>query len=163
MREDCPSAPTNVGGEVAPPARCRTGSAAVSFTAEERSDDVRCPHRGTEFPAFRAMREAVLAISEGELAVDPILQRLVEAARGLVGARYAAIGVPDREGGFAKLIAAAMTEAQWEALGGLPRTHILLRARGRTHRRPRRQRRTCGSGRALALGRGRAVRAPRRG
>jgi signal transduction histidine kinase len=74
------------------------------------------------------MSDAVLAISEGELAVDPILERLVEAARGLVGARYAAIGVPDGEGGFAKFITAGMTQAQIDALGELPRTHGMLGA-----------------------------------
>ena len=56
-------------------------------------------------PAFRALSEAVLAISGGELAVDPVLQRLAQAAQRLVGARYTAIGVPDGDGGFAKFIA----------------------------------------------------------
>ena len=87
-----------------------------------------CPHCGSESPAFEAVSDAVLAISRGELAVDPILERLTEAARALVGARYAAIGVPDSEGGFEKFLAAGMTDAQWEALGELPRTHGLLGA-----------------------------------
>jgi signal transduction histidine kinase len=79
-------------------------------------------------PAFAAISDAVLAISAGAQAVDPILERLAEAARGLVGARYAAIGVPDGEGGFAKFIAVGMSQAQWDALGELPRTHGLLGA-----------------------------------
>src|SRR5438093_756238 len=77
--------------------------------------------------AFRAMSDAVLAIA-AERAVDPVLQQLVDSARSLVGARYAAIGVPDGEGGFAKFITSGMTDAQYEALGELPRTHGLLRA-----------------------------------
>src|SRR5919201_2379159 len=77
--------------------------------------------------AFRAMSDAVLAIA-AERAVDPVLQQLVDSARSLAGARYAAIGVPDGEGGFAKFITSGMTDAQYEALGALPRTHGLLGA-----------------------------------
>src|SRR5919201_1346998 len=75
--------------------------------------------------AFRAMSDAVLAIA-AERAVDPVLQQLVDSARSLAGARYAAIGVPDGEGGFARFITSGMTDAQWAALGELPRTHGLL-------------------------------------
>ncbi|MPZ89854.1 MAG: diguanylate cyclase, partial [Nitriliruptorales bacterium] len=53
-----------------------------------------------EGPAFEAMSDAVLGIA-AELSVEPVLQKLVHAARGLVGARYAAIGIPDDAGGFA--------------------------------------------------------------
>jgi signal transduction histidine kinase len=77
--------------------------------------------------ALRAMSDAVLAIA-AERAVDPVLQRLVDSASELAGARYAAIGVPDGEGGFAKFITSGMTDAQYEALGELPRTHGLLGA-----------------------------------
>jgi signal transduction histidine kinase len=77
--------------------------------------------------ALRAMSDAVLAIA-AERAVDPVLQRLVDSARELAGARYAAIGIPDGEGGFAKFITSGMTDAQVEAIGPLPRTHGLLGA-----------------------------------
>ncbi len=77
--------------------------------------------------ALRAMSDAVLAIA-AERAVDPVLQRLVDSARELAGARYAAIGVPDGEGGFTKFITSGMTDAQYEAIGPLPRTHGLLGA-----------------------------------
>jgi signal transduction histidine kinase len=77
--------------------------------------------------ALRAVSDAVLAIA-AERSVDEVLQRLVEAARELAGARYAAIGVPDGEGGFAKFLTSGMTDAQYEALGELPRTHGLLGA-----------------------------------
>ena len=46
-----------------------------------------------------ALSDAVLAIA-AEHAVEPVLQKLVDAARELAGARYAAIGVPDGDGGF---------------------------------------------------------------
>jgi signal transduction histidine kinase len=65
----------------------------------------------------------------GELALDPVLERLVHAARDLVGARYAALGIPDEEGtGFARFITAGMSEELIEAIGPLPRTHGLLAA-----------------------------------
>jgi Histidine kinase len=91
-------------------------------------DRLRCPQCGSASPTFKAMSDTVLAISEGEQVVDPILERLVEAAPNLVGARYAVIGVPDGEGGFAKFITSGMTRAQWDALGELPRTHGMLGA-----------------------------------
>ena len=48
----------------------------------------------TESPAFRALSDVVLAMA-AEREVEPVLQRLVHAARELGGARYAALGVPD--------------------------------------------------------------------
>src|SRR5437588_11949884 len=77
--------------------------------------------------ALRAMSDAVLAIA-AERRVDPVLQKLVDAARSLVRARYAAIGIPDGAGGFATFITSGMTDAQYEALGELPRTHGILGA-----------------------------------
>jgi signal transduction histidine kinase len=77
--------------------------------------------------ALRAMSDAVLAIA-AERRVDPVLQKLVDAARGLVHARYAAIGIPDGDGGFATFITSGMSDAQYEALGQLPRTHGMLGA-----------------------------------
>ena len=77
--------------------------------------------------AFAAMNEAVLAIT-AERSVDRVLQKIVDAARDLVGARYAAIGVPDGEGGFAQFVTSGMTDEQYEAIGELPRTHGMLGA-----------------------------------
>ncbi len=77
--------------------------------------------------ALRAMSDAVLAIA-AERRVDPVLQKLVDSARGLVRARYAAIGIPDGDGGFAIFVTSGMSDAQYEALGQLPRTHGMLGA-----------------------------------
>ena len=77
--------------------------------------------------AVRAMSDAVLAIA-GERSVDAVLQRIVHTARELVSARYAALGVPDGEGNFARFITSGMTEEEVEAMGPLPRTHGLLGA-----------------------------------
>jgi signal transduction histidine kinase len=78
-------------------------------------------------PAVKAMSDAVLAIA-AEHAVEPVLQRLVEAARELAGARYAALGVPDGNGGFAQFLTAGMSDELVASLGPLPRTHGLLGA-----------------------------------
>src|SRR5438105_4689746 len=77
--------------------------------------------------ALQAMSDAVLAIA-AERRVDPVLQKLVDSARSLAGARYAAIGIPDGDGGFATFITSGMTDSQYEALGELPRTHGMLGA-----------------------------------
>ena len=63
-----------------------------------------------------------------ELRVEPILQRLVESARSLAGATYAALGIPDGEGGFERFITSGMSEELMAAIGPLPRTHGLLAA-----------------------------------
>ena len=58
-----------------------------------------------EGPAFRTLSDVVLAVAS-EREVEPVLQRLVDAARGLAGARYAALGVPDGAGAFARFLTA---------------------------------------------------------
>ena len=78
--------------------------------------------------ALAAVSEALLGIA-GDLRSDAVLERLVEAARGLGGARYAALGVPDEEGdGFSRWISAGLTDEEIDAIGPLPRNHGLLGA-----------------------------------
>ena len=77
--------------------------------------------------APEALSDAVLAIA-AEHAVEPVLQKLVDAARELAGARSAAIGVPDGDGGFARFITSGMSDALIASLGELPRQHGLLGA-----------------------------------
>ena len=76
---------------------------------------------------LKAMSDAVLAMT-AELRVEGMLQRLVESARGLVQAQYAALGIPDGEGGFAQFITSGMSDELMRAIGPLPRTHGLLGA-----------------------------------
>src|SRR4051794_14887669 len=77
--------------------------------------------------ALQAISDAVLAIA-AELSVEAVLQRLVDAARELAGARYAAIGVPDGEGTFERFITSGMSDELVAAMGPLPRGHGLLGA-----------------------------------
>ena len=60
-------------------------------------------------PTLKAVSDAVLAVA-AEVSVEEVLQRLVESARELAGARYAALGLPDGEGGFRQFLTAGMSE-----------------------------------------------------
>jgi signal transduction histidine kinase len=71
--------------------------------------------------------DAVLAVAS-QLSVDEVLQRLVEAARELAGARYAALGIPDGAGGFRRFLVSGMSDDLVAAMGPLPRTHGMLGA-----------------------------------
>jgi signal transduction histidine kinase len=78
-------------------------------------------------PALKAVSDAVLAVA-AELSVDEVLQRLVDGARELAGARYAALGIPDGEGGFRRFLVSGMSDELIGAMGPLPRTHGMLGA-----------------------------------
>src|SRR3954468_12638818 len=77
--------------------------------------------------AFRALSDVVLAIA-AEREVEPVLQQVVDSARELAGARYAALGIPDGEGAFACFITSGMGDELIAAMGPLPRTHGMLGA-----------------------------------
>src|SRR5436190_17566893 len=98
---------------------------AAAYRSAERRMAFDCPTCGSESPAFRAVSEVVHAIAS-ERSLERVLHRLADAARELVAARYAAIGVPDGEGGFASFITSGMTDKQYDAIGELPRQHGLL-------------------------------------
>ncbi len=78
-------------------------------------------------PALKAVSDAVLAVAS-QLSVDEVLQRLVDTARELASARYAALGIPDGTGGFRRFLVAGMSDELIAAMGPLPRTHGMLGA-----------------------------------
>src|ERR671936_70117 len=78
-------------------------------------------------PTLRAVSDAVLSVA-AERSVEEVLQRLVENARELAGARYSALGTPDGAGGFSRFLTAGMSDDLIAALGPLPRTHGMLGA-----------------------------------
>jgi DNA-binding NarL/FixJ family response regulator/GAF domain-containing protein len=86
-----------------------------------------CPHCGKPHPAFLTLSDALLGIAR-ETSVDAVLRNLVEAARRLTNARYAALGVPDGEGGFAQFYTTGIDDELYRKLGPLPRTHGVLGA-----------------------------------
>jgi signal transduction histidine kinase len=76
---------------------------------------------------IEAVSSAVLAMSR-HLDVREVLQRIVGSARALLGAEYAALGVPDDNGGFAQFVVDGVSDEQWRAIGPLPRQHGVLAA-----------------------------------
>lgn len=76
---------------------------------------------------LRAVSDAVLAVA-AELSVDEVLQRLVDSARELADARYAALGLPDGDGGFRRFLTSGMSDDLIASLGPLPRQHGVLGA-----------------------------------
>lgn len=53
---------------------------------------------------------------------------IVESARELIDAEYAALGIPDDSGRFADFYAAGISAELWDAIGPVPRTHGMLGA-----------------------------------
>ncbi len=69
--------------------------------------------------------QVVLSVTR-QLAVRDVLQVIVQSARSLVGARYAALGVPDAHGSFGEFVVDGISDRQWRAIGPLPRQHGML-------------------------------------
>ncbi|WP_405579932.1 GAF domain-containing sensor histidine kinase [Streptomyces sp. NBC_01190] len=82
----------------------------------------RTPRGGIE-----AVSAALLAMNR-RLEVREVLQTIVVSARELLGAEYAALGVPDDHGGFAQFVVDGVGDGQWKAIGPLPRQHGVLAA-----------------------------------
>lgn len=74
---------------------------------------------------FDALSRAVLAITE-QTSIHEVLQMIVESARNLVRADYAALGLRDEQARFAEFYASGITSEQWTAIGPVPRAHGLL-------------------------------------
>jgi hypothetical protein len=64
----------------------------------------------------------------GDLALPTVLRRIVEAARELVGARYAALGVISPAGGLSEFVHSGMPDDIVSGIGHLPQGKGLLGA-----------------------------------
>jgi signal transduction histidine kinase len=82
---------------------------------------------GTETGALRRLLDVALALG-AERSTEAVLRVILDAARDLADAEYAALGVPDGAGGFSLFLTAGVDDATWAAIGALPRTHGLLGA-----------------------------------
>ena len=112
-------APVGYGGLVS----TRSDPAGPPARARERG---RTPaDRAAALAALRELSQAVLAISR-HLDTNEALQTIVRTARDLVGAEYAALGIPDGSGSFARFLVEGITDEQWDAIGPLPRQHGML-------------------------------------
>ncbi|HMB18682.1 MAG TPA: GAF domain-containing sensor histidine kinase [Gaiellaceae bacterium] len=80
----------------------------------------------TDQERLRAVLDAAIAVSS-ELSLDAVLQRIVESAASLTGARYAALGVidPSRQE-LERFVVTGIDEAAKEAIGDLPRGRGIL-------------------------------------
>ena len=78
-----------------------------------------------ELRTARRLSAAVLAVSD-QLTVPEVLQTIVDTARELAGAAYAALGVPDDAGSFAQFLVSGVSPEQQAAIGPLPRQHGFL-------------------------------------
>ena len=83
--------------------------------------------QSAEAMALRRLLDVTLALA-AERRTEPVLRVILDAARDLAGARYAALGVPDGAGGYSLFLTAGVDAATWAAIGALPRTHGLLGA-----------------------------------
>jgi len=72
-----------------------------------------------------ALSSAVLAVAR-HLSVRDVLQTIVSAARQLIDAEYAALGVPDESDSFAEFVVDGISDSQRAAIGPLPRQHGML-------------------------------------
>ncbi len=82
---------------------------------------------GTETDALRRLLDVALALG-AERRTEAVLRVILDAARDLAHAEYAALGVPDGAGGFSLFLTAGVDAATWARIGALPRTHGLLGA-----------------------------------
>ena len=88
-------------------------TAALGATAKQELDEL------------SLISQAVLAVSR-QMPVREVLQVIVDSARTLAGARYAAIGVPDSLGSFGEFVVSGISAEQQRAIGPVPRQHGML-------------------------------------
>jgi signal transduction histidine kinase len=74
-----------------------------------------------------ALSQAAVAIA-GELSLDKVLQQIVDSARELTGAQYAALGVPNAEGLLEAFIYSGLSVQEAAKMAHLPRGYGLLGA-----------------------------------
>jgi signal transduction histidine kinase len=109
----------------APSAVVRSGhgtepSSTAGGTAEEWATAAREARRQLE-----ALDRATVAISQ-ELGLERVLQIVVDSVRPLVGARYAALGIPDDRGAMERFITSGISEAERQRIDHPPRGYGLL-------------------------------------
>jgi GAF domain-containing protein len=80
----------------------------------------------TEQHRLRGVLDAAISVTS-ELSIDAVLERIVEAAAQLTGARYAALGVIDRAGtGLERFVTTGIDEETRTAIGNPPHGRGIL-------------------------------------
>src|SRR5208282_306720 len=109
------------GGPEARGDRAREDRAREDRAREDRARE----DRASIETSLYQVSQAVLSVTR-QMSVRDVLQVIVRSARSLVGARYAALGVPDEGDSFAEFVVDGMSSAEWQAIGPLPRRHGML-------------------------------------
>src|SRR4051812_10952319 len=103
-----------------------------------KTDPEAAEHAEQRVEQLLALNKAAIAIT-GELELNPLLKRIVDVARDLVGCKYAALGVLGPDGYIERFPTSGISEVDREKIGAPPRGHgllgVMLRA-GRTLRIP---------------------------
>ena len=98
-------------------------SSTISILESEfmASDRQRGSHGDRRIAAY----EAALAVAS-EVTPEGVLQRIVDTAREVVPAWYAALGVTDEQGQITQFVTSGITAEEWAMIGPLPEGHALL-------------------------------------
>jgi signal transduction histidine kinase len=88
--------------------------------------DLDWERRARRAEAHLAALDLALRGISGVLALDPVLQLIVDRARDLAEAEYAALGVVDDDGVIERFITSGISAAERERIGALPRGRGLL-------------------------------------
>ena len=75
--------------------------------------------------ALEVLNRAALAIA-AEVSLEKVLQQITDSARELVGARFAALGVPDTDGNLEKFVTSGISIAEAKSIPHLPEGSGLL-------------------------------------
>ena len=76
-------------------------------------------------PQLKALTEAARAITS-ELSLEQVLQKIAQAAKNLINAKYAALGVHDGSSSLSRFITAGIDPTAHDKIGSLPVGHSLL-------------------------------------
>jgi PAS domain S-box-containing protein len=103
---------------------------ALNQQLKAQLDELREAHAQLEHGnrQLAAVNTAISAISGSLGPDDGVLQRIVDAARELVGAQYGALGVADDEGTITQFITSGISADQRQSIGLLPQGRGLLGA-----------------------------------
>lgn len=102
------------------------GNAPIEHAAVEQGAVEHAPLEHAAAGQLRQLLDAVLAIG-GNLDLEVVLQRVVKAAVGLVGAKYGALGVLDvSRTHLVEFVTTGLTQDERDAIGDNPKGHGIL-------------------------------------